>query len=258
MPAQGQICPTCASTAVEKTATHPPYELQVLLPIHNEADSIEATVNELYAGLSSIAKIEFIFCEDGSRDNTKNILRQIATGIPAKLLICDERKGYSRAVRDGMLEMTAPYLLCLDSDGQCDPKDFQAFWKSRGQSDVVIGWRTQRADSLMRKLMSRAFYRLWRILYRCPIHDPSCPYMLARREVIQSVAPAMGAMQEGFWWEFMARVHRSNYTILELPVHHRDRASGKTQVYRLKKLPGIGCRHLIALFRILSQTRPSK
>jgi len=231
------------------------FEVQVLLPVHNEAESIEATIREIYSELSPLVRMQFIVCEDGSVDETKDVLRRVAEEIPAKLLLSTDRKGYSRAVQDGMLEADAPYLLCLDSDGQCDPKDFRKFWAAREDADVLIGRRVDRADNWMRKTMSRVFYGIWKALYRCPIHDPSCPYMLARREVIRELAPQMGAMQQGFWWEFMARVHRLGFSIREFPVHHRDRAAGVTQVYRLKKLPGIGYRHFIALFQIFRETR---
>lgn len=231
-------------------------ELQILLPIHNEAESIAATIREIYAELSPIVHAEFLLCEDGSTDDTKQVLRDLAQTIPAKLLLSDERKGYSRAVRDGMMETEAPFLLCLDSDGQCDPKDFRTFWENRSRADVLIGWRVHRADTALRKTMSRAFFAIWKRLYRVPIHDPSCPFILARREVIHNVSRKMGAMREGFWWEFSARVSRSGYTIEEFPVHHRNRAAGTTQVYRLNKLPGIGYQHFMALFRILRETRP--
>lgn len=231
------------------------FDVQVLLPIHNEAESIETTIKEIWTELSRYARVQFILCEDGSKDSTKDVLRRVAERIPAKLLLSDARKGYSKAVRDGMLEADAPYLLCLDSDGQCDPADFAKFWESRREADVLIGWRVNRADNLMRKSMSRTFYGLWKLLYGCPIHDPSCPFMLARLDVIRRLGPQMGAMQQGFWWEFMARVHRVGYSIREFPVHHRDRAAGVTQVYKLKKLPGIGYRHFMALFQILRETK---
>jgi dolichol-phosphate mannosyltransferase len=231
-------------------------EVQVLLPIHNEGESIAATVREIYEELSPIVRVEFILCEDGSRDNTKQVLRELAANIPAKLLLSDNRKGYSRAVRDGMMEMRAPFLLCLDSDGQCDPKDFRKFWENRNRADVSVGWRVNRADTALRKLMSRTFFVAWKILFRMPIHDPSCPYVLARQEVVRDIAKKMGAMREGFWWEFSARIGRSGYTIQEFPVHHRDRAAGVTQVYRLSTLPRIGYQHFLALFRILRETTP--
>jgi dolichol-phosphate mannosyltransferase len=231
------------------------FDVQVLLPIHNEGQSIEGTIREAYAEIARYARVQFIFCEDGSVDNTKDVLRRLAGEVPAKLLLSDERKGYSKAVREGMLASDAPYLLCLDSDGQCDPKDFRQMFEARNQADVLIGWRVRRADNPIRKAMSAAFYCLWKVLYRCPIHDPSCPFMLARREVVRALAPQMGAMKEGFWWEFAARVYRLGYSIRELPVQHRKRAVGVTQVYRLKKLPGIGYRHFMALFRIFRETR---
>lgn len=231
------------------------FDVQVLLPVHNEAESIEATIREIYAELSKHARVQFILCEDGSKDNTQEVLTKVAETIPAKLVMSKARKGYSRAVRDGMAVNDAPYLLCLDSDGQCDPADFAKFWAARHSADVLIGWRVDRADNWMRKTMSRTFYGFWKALYRCNINDPSCPFMLARRETIEVLAPQMGAMQQGFWWEFMARVHRLGFSIKEFPVHHRDRAAGETQVYKLSKLPGIGYRHFMALFQILRETK---
>jgi dolichol-phosphate mannosyltransferase len=244
-------------TEIEDNEMHDTPELQILLPIHNEGASIAATVREIYEELSPIVRVEFLLCEDGSKDNTKQVLRELATTVPARLLLSDERKGYSRAVRDGMMESDAPFLLCLDSDGQCDPKDFRLFWEHRNDSDLLIGWRVHRADTALRKGMSRTFFAIWKSLYHVPIHDPSCPFILARREVIDNIAKTMGAMREGFWWEFSARVGRSGYSIREFPVHHRDRAAGVTQVYRLSKLPRIGYQHFMALFRILRETRSS-
>ena len=231
-------------------------ELQILLPIHNEAESIALTIHEIHEEISRLARVEFILCEDGSRDNTKEVLRELAKEVPAKLLLSETRKGYSRAVRDGMAEIDAPFLLCLDSDGQCDPKDFREFWKNRNNADVLIGWRVQRADTLLRKAMSRAFFLAWKTLYHAPIHDPSCPFMLAKNAIIHDVSKKMGAMREGFWWEFTARVARAGYSMREIPVHHRNRAAGITQVYRLRKLPRIGYQHFLALFRILRETQP--
>jgi glycosyltransferase involved in cell wall biosynthesis len=202
--------------------------------------------------------MQFIICEDGSVDNTKEVLARLEREMPMKLLIANERKGYSRAVRDGMEAQEAPYLLCLDSDGQCDPKDFWQFWERRSGSDVAIGWRVHRADTLLRRILSRTFHLFYQGLYHVPVHDPSCPYVLARKEVIAKLAGTMGQMQQGYWWEFVARVHRWGFSIQELPVHHRLRAGGTTQVYKLRKMPGIFCHHFLALFKIWFQTRAGK
>ena len=233
--------------------SHP--ELDILLPVHNEAESIENTIREIHLAVSQHANARFILCEDGSADDTKLVLSRLAETLPLKLLMSDERKGYSQAVKDGMSLMESEYLLCLDSDGQCDPNDFCKFWQARKQQDVAIGWRVNRSDNFLRRSLSRTFYFLYQAFYRVPIHDPSCPFVLARKSVIQAVLPQLGEMKEGFWWEFMARVHRQGFSIREFPVNHRLRAAGQTQVYHLRRMPGIGLRHIAALFTIWNQSR---
>lgn len=230
-------------------------EVEILLPAHNEAESIESTIREIYDELAPKVRVGFILCEDGSKDNTKQILRNLARELPIRLNLSDERKGYSRAVREGMLMTEAPYLLCLDSDGQCDPTDFWKFWEQRASYDIVLGWRVARADTWVRRTFSRFFYRIYQAVFRTPVHDPSCPYVLMKRSVAERLSGELGAMQQGFWWEFVARAHRRKYSIKELPVHHRLRAAGVTQVYSWKKMPGIFCRHVAAIFRIWAETR---
>ena len=230
-------------------------EIEILLPVHNEAESIESTIREIYAAISAKVSLRFIICEDGSTDDTKQVLMRLAGSLPLRLIMSDERKGYSRAVKDGMQALEAEYLLCLDSDGQCDPADFEKFWEERGRQDVAIGWRINRSDTLLRRALSRIFYFVYQLFYRVPIHDPSCPFVLARKGVIEMVAPAMGEMKEGFWWEFTARVYRRGFSLREIPVNHRIRSAGQTQVYRLTRMPGIGRRHFVALFKIWNQSR---
>jgi dolichol-phosphate mannosyltransferase len=230
-------------------------ELEVLLPVHNEAESIERTVREIYGELSPRVRFQFIITEDGSVDETRSILTSLRQSIPMKLIMSPTRKGYAPAVTDGMKQLEAPYLLCLDSDGQCDPRDFWKFWDSRQECEVLIGWRVHRKDPLARRLLSRGFHALYQAMYNVPIHDPSCPFVLARREVVEQLVPELGGMREGLWWEFTARARRHKFCIKELPINHRGRLAGKTRVYNLSKLPGIANRHLTALLKIWWQTR---
>jgi glycosyltransferase involved in cell wall biosynthesis len=233
----------------------PAFGVEVLLPVHNEGESIAATLREIYAEVAPTANAGFIICEDGSRDNSKQVLRNLAGELPLRLNLSDARKGYSKAMREGMAMTEADYLLCVDSDGQCDPRDFARFWEDRALADVVIGWRVRRADTAIRRIFSRIFYMLYQSVFSTPVHDPSCPFVLFRREVAHKLSAELGDMREGFWWEFVARAHRHGYTIRELPVNHRLRSSGVTQVYRWHKMPGIFIRHVAALFKIRAETR---
>ena len=139
----------------------------------------------------------------------------------------DERKGYSRAVREGMTMLEADWILCVDSDGQCDPKDFWKFWDKRKEGDVLLGWRTNRQDTFARKAMSGFFYLIYQSVFRTPVHDPSCPYVLCRRNIAHRLADQLREMKQGFWWEFVARVHRAAYSIVEIPVQHPPPRRGR-------------------------------
>lgn len=230
-------------------------DIEILLPVHNEAGSIECTIREIHAELSPRLNIGFIICEDGSKDNTKEILRNLAEELPLRLNLSDARKGYSLALCEGMYMLKADYLLCLDSDGQCDPRDFWAFWEARGDQDVALGWRVKRADDPVRLVFSRFFYLIYQAVFRAPVHDPSCPFALMTKSVAFQLVNELGAMQQGFWWEFVARAYRRGYRIRELPVHHRSRSAGVTQVYHWSGMPGIFIRHVAAIFRIWVETR---
>ncbi len=234
----------------------PEPECEVILPVHNEAASIEGTIRGIYAQLSATISIVFIVCEDGSTDDSKQILRHLAGELPIRLNLTEDRKGYSLAMREGMAMAEAAYVLCLDGDGQCDPRDFPAFWRKRAEADVVIGWRTHRSDPFLRRIFSRLFYVIYQLFFHTPVHDPSCPYVLFRREIAHRMAKELGAMREGFWWEFVARAFRHSYRIEEIPIRHRERTAGVTQVYKWRKMPDIFWRHVLALSRIRRETTP--
>ena len=57
-------------------------ELDILLPVHNEAESIESTIREIYESVSAFTTHRFIVCEDGSRDDTKEVLTRLAASLP--------------------------------------------------------------------------------------------------------------------------------------------------------------------------------
>jgi len=230
-------------------------EVQIVLPVHNEEKCIEAVVRGIYDEISARVPVEFIICEDGSEDKTKEILQKLSHEIPIKLLMSDARKGYSQAVIDGFKEVTADYVLALDSDGQCSPEDFWKFYEQRENYDVIIGWRKPRFDTFLRRFLSWGFKQLYRTLLHVPVHDPSCCFLLVRKNVIKAVLNDLGILKQGFQWEFIARVYGRGFNIKEIPVKHRERIAGTTKVYHLNKLTGIANSHVSGLFQIRQQIR---
>jgi len=168
------------------------YDLELIMPVCNEASSIYETLEEWYNELSYRINFRFAISEDGSKDNTKEVLQEAAKTLPILMDLADKRRGYGNAVLAAMHLTEAPFVLAVDSDGQCDPKDFWPFWEARENYDVVIGWRINRMDSFYRMVMSYAFKMMYRILFQVHLHDPSCPYVLVHRHVLDRLTPELG------------------------------------------------------------------
>jgi glycosyltransferase involved in cell wall biosynthesis len=235
------------------TNSHP--AVDIVLPVHNEAASIGQTLEEFHrvVAVEGGIPIRFVVCEDGSRDNSVAVLKELSLKLPILLISEPTRKGYSRAVIDGFLRTEAPLVGFIDSDGQCEPKDFAKFYEAQatGDFDLVFGYRNPRHDHIVRILMSGAFAIVYRMLFQIPLKDPSCPFLLIRREGLLKVLKGnLGILKQGFWWEFCARCIAAQLRIKELPVAHRTRTSGQTQVYLPSKVPGIAWEHLKGLFRL--------
>jgi len=235
--------------------------IDVVLPVHNEGASISGTLQEFYRVVMLEGKqpIRFVVCEDGSRDDTVSVLRELATQLPIKLISDPVRKGYSRAVIDGFRGTTSEWIGFIDSDGQCDPADMLRLATLRKGADLVMGWRNPRSDPLIRRAMSGSFKLVYRLFFAVNVRDPSCPYLLINRAGLEKVLSGnVGTLKQGFWWEFLARAGGANLRIVETPVRHRARFAGVTQIYRPASVPRIAFEHLIGLYRLRRELRHSQ
>ena len=226
--------------------------IDIVLPAHNEGDGIGEVLREFHAVSSAAGiSVHFVVCEDGSTDNTVEVVEALADDLPITLLTSKERKGYSRAVVDGLRETTADLVGFIDSDGQCDPRDLANLLGRLPGNDLVIGYRVPRNDALYRRVMSRSFKFVYERLFPVRLPDPSCPYMVIRRAALSEVLRGSpGRLRQGFWWEFYARANAAGLRMVTTPVHHRPRLAGETRVYRPTKIPGIATEHLGALFTL--------
>ncbi len=229
--------------------------IEVVLPAHNEGGGIRQTLEEFYKVVSERDRfpVHFIVCEDGSKDNTVEIIKEVAERLPVTLISEPIRKGYSRAVIDGFKASSCPLVSFIDSDGQCDPGDFKGIYQEmvRSDCDLVVGYRNPRQDPWIRLLMSAAFNQVYKFYFNVKLRDPSCPYLIIKREALMRVLDGnVGILKEGFWWEFFARAQAKNLRIRQVPVTHRKRTSGATVVYRPAKVPGIAWAHLRGLAQL--------
>jgi hypothetical protein len=115
---------------------------------------------------------------------------------------------------------------------------------------VVVGVRTPRNDSKLRIIYSSLFGLVYKLLFRIHLSDPSSPFIAVNKKDIEFIVKTEIKLDYGFWWEFQARVAREGLKIKEIPVNHRKRIDGKTQVYVINKLAKIVITHLAGLLKL--------
>jgi glycosyltransferase involved in cell wall biosynthesis len=202
----------------------PRYSLVV--PFHNEAGNIAPLLAETLAVLrAQAANFEIVLVNDGSTDTTANELAAvIATDQRCRTLSFAENCGQATALYAGLQTARGAIILTMDGDGQNDPADFPALLAlvDRGDADLVCGYRGQRRDPWLRRLMSRVSNSVRRRLLRDGVHDAGCQLRVFRREVIASLRPSR--MLQSF---LPAMAAAADFRVRELPVRHRPRRYGR-------------------------------
>jgi glycosyltransferase involved in cell wall biosynthesis len=224
-----------------------------VIPAHNEGGSIYETILEIDASVAGISSFVVFVSEDGSKDNTRDeVLRAstIVENLTVNLASPANRLGYSKAVQRGIIECETELICFMDADGQCDPRDITRLINEIKSGKIVIGYRNPRVDGFNRILYSKLFGIAYRLLGGPKRIDPSSPFVLAYTKDIRSLGSISCHLNFGFWWEFQWRIEALGLRTSQIPVNHRVRTAGETQVYTLKRLPKIINTHLKGLWSL--------
>ena len=226
--------------------------ISIVLPVHNEIENLKKLILDWNCQLNK-KKIdhEFVIVEDGSTDGTKNLISELETNFPIINLSQKEKRGYSKAVIDGIYSSSKNYILCTDSDNQIGVKSLIESLKILPfEDEFLIGYRNPRKDPLNRILYSKIFKIFHTFLFNPKLKDPSCPFVIGLKKTFKKLdKKKLGYMKEGFWWGFVGVCKKQKFKIFETPIEHFSRESGEAG-YKLKHLPGIILRNIKGLLKI--------
>ena len=233
--------------------------LSILMPAHNEADHIEASVMEWYEQVVSLVPgSELVVVDDCSTDGTGTRLEALSERLPRlRTLRTPANGGHGRAVRFGLERCAGEFVFQTDSDRQHTPADFAAVWARRDAAAFVFGVRERRADGAFRTLVSWALRGVNAVVLGTWIRDANCPFKLMRREALDQLLEEIPP--ESFIPMVMVSVlaRRRGYHVVEIPVRHFARRAGQqslTGVVNWSRTGARCLRELLALRRALRQT----
>jgi dolichol-phosphate mannosyltransferase len=211
-----------------------PPQLSLVVPVYNEAGNILPLAASAVEVLRAMGRpFEIIFVNDGSTDSTAAEIADAHARWPECVeLAMPQNSGQAVALLTGLKAARGEYLLMMDGDGQNDPRDYPALLAlvESGQVDLACGWRVDRHDSTLRRIMSRIANVVRGAVLRDGVHDSGCQLRVMRREVREAFFP-MELMQSFI----PALAVAAGFRVGETPVRHHARQHGDSK-YGLGRL----------------------
>jgi len=167
--------------------------LSIIVPVYNE----EENLIELYERLTKAVKdfdYEIIFVDDGSRDNSYKILKDIYNQDKrVKIVKLKRNFGQIPAILAGIKMAKKEVIITLDADLQNPPEEIHKFVKKIKEGyDIVFGYRMKRKDYFLRKFCSFIFWKLISLKTKTNLKDPGCGFNAIKKGVVEKVLKKYG------------------------------------------------------------------
>ncbi len=167
-----------------------------------------------------------------------------------KIIHHEKNTGYGGALRSGFSHCSKDFIFYTDCDAQYDPREMslliEAFLRSSSVTPLasgeatadtvgmVNGYKIKRHDPWYRIIAGRLYHYIVKISFRLPIGDTDCDFRLIRRKSLERVT--LFESTGTICVELVKKMDHAGYSILEVPVHHYWRTSGKSQFFNFMRL----------------------
>src|SRR5689334_3752797 len=237
-----------------KTSPADAPEISVFLPVYDEEPNLRQLHEKMDKALQQLGcTAEIIYVDDGSKDGSLAILRELAAKDPRVRVVALRRNyGQTAAMAAGIDAARGRVLIPMDADLQNDPADIKRLLDKLDEGyDVVSGWRKNRKDKMVtRKIPSMLANRLISWIGGVPLHDYGCSLKAYRREALQDV-------------RLYGEMHRfipiyaswAGARVTEIPVEHHARTMGKSK-YGLSRTLKVVFDLMTIKFMASYQTKP--
>ena len=210
-----------------------PY-LSVVIPVYNEAENLEALYQRLTTTLDQINQpYEIILTNDGSRDLSIEILRDLHQRRPQQIRIIDFNGNFGQhmAIMAAFERVQGDVIVTLDADLQNPPEEIPKLLAAYQQGhDFVGGFRKQRQDNAFRRYASKLNNKIRFRITKIRMEDQGCMLRAYSRRIIDLM---VASQERSTFIPALAYSFASNP--IEIEVEHSIRAAGESK-YRLYDL----------------------
>ena len=212
--------------------------LSVFFPAYNDAPSLPRLIETTFAVLSRHADdFEVIVVNDGSRDETRDLLRGLGTVYGPRLRVVEHpvNRGYGAALRSGFAAARKELVFYTDGDAQYDVAELPLLLDQLAPGvGLVNGYKLQRHDPWHRICIGTIYNRFARALFGIRLRDIDCDFRLIRRELLEQLD--LESDTGTICVELVRKIELTGCQVAEVGVHHYARLYGRSQFFRLSSL----------------------
>lgn len=215
--------------------------ISVFFPCYNDSKSIGKLIEDASAVLESLkADHEIIVIDDGSKDNSRTLLKRLAKKYPnLKLIFHEKNMGYGGVLKTGFKNCTKELIFYTDGDGQYDVKELPILLHlMTGDVNFINGIKMTRQDYTYRVIIGNLYSFVIRWLFLLPTHDVDCDFRLIRSDLVKKLN--LKNNSGSICVELVKKSQRKGAKFRQVSIHHYERKYGQSQFF----IP----RHLITTF----------
>jgi len=202
-------------------------DVSVVVPLFNEEESLEELYKRVVKVLTDAGYgFEVIFVDDGSRDNSFEVLKSLRNRDKRVKIISFMRNyGKSAALAEGFRVARGDYVITMDADLQDNPEEIPSLISMLNEGfDLVSGWKKKRKDPISKTLPSKIFNLVTSLVTGIKLHDFNCGLKAYRKEVVKRLS-------------IYGELHRfipvlaewEGFRVTEKEVAHSERKFGKSK-----------------------------
>ena len=222
-------------------------KFSVIVPAYKEGKTIKDNLLEIRkALLESVDSFEILAVNDGSPDNTKEQIMEVAALYPeVKYAGYDKNRGKGGAIKHGVSEASGDVIGFIDADLDIDPSHLVRYYGHMEQTgcDVVIGSKMHKDSKLdyppMRRFVSWGYFIILKVLFGMNIKDTQTGVKLYKASLIKKVAPMLKVKGYAFDIEVLALCAHEGAVIDQMPVEvvfKRNASFGRIKIGDIFKM----------------------
>ena len=215
--------------------------LSIIIPVYNESRNLEKTVNNLIKLKKRIKKLNLIFIDDFSTDNTYDLVKKLSKKNSFIKIFKNKKKGLGSAIEKGFKKSRFKYVAIFMADSSDSIDDLIKYYKiiSSKKYDAVLGSRFIKDSKIknypfFKFLLNRIFNNFVKLIFLSDYNDFTNAFKIYKRNVLKNLLPIVSENFNVFL-EIPLKIITREYTYKIIPINWQNRKVGKSN-FKIKEL----------------------